>query len=196
MPYRISVPLLCIAPNLGLTRMADSCGGASLRQLAHLHDWHIGKAAYVETPDRLIDAHRAMPLAGLSGSGISSSNGAQQSHAGGQGAAISDINARNGNESGLSFYTHILDQYDPSGSRVIAATVGETPCVLDGLLYHQTGLSIEEHYTDTGPRVRPCVRADAVPWLPFCATLAQYQETPSASAVRSGSGTVASRYSR
>ena len=136
--------------NLGLTRMADSCRGASLRQLAHLHDWHISEAAYGEALGRLIDAHRAMPLAGLWGSGISSSSDGQQFHAGGRGAAISDINARNGNEPGVSFYTHISDQYDPFGSRVIAATAGEAPYVLDGLLYHQTGLSIEEHYTDTG----------------------------------------------
>jgi TnpA family transposase len=33
---------------------------------------------------------------------------------------------------------------------VIAATASEAPHVLDGLLYHQTGLAIEEHYTDTG----------------------------------------------
>jgi TnpA family transposase len=26
----------------------------------------------------------------------------------------------------------------------------QAPYVLDGLLYHATGLSIEEHYTDTG----------------------------------------------
>jgi TnpA family transposase len=136
--------------NLGLTRMADSCQGASLRQLAHLHDWHISEAAYGEALGRLIDAHRAMPLAGLWGSGVSSSSDGQQFHAGGRGAAISDINARNGNEPGVSFYTHISDQYDPFGSRVIAATAGEAPYVLDGLLYHQTGLSIEEHYTDTG----------------------------------------------
>jgi TnpA family transposase len=33
---------------------------------------------------------------------------------------------------------------------VIAATASEPPHVLDGLLYHQTGLEIAEHYTDTG----------------------------------------------
>lgn len=136
--------------NLGLTRMADSCRGASLRQLAHLHDWHISEAAYGEALARLIDAHRALPLAGLWGSGISSSSDGQQFHAGGRGAAISDINARNGNEPGVSFYTHVSDQYGPFSSRVIAATAGEAPYVLDGLLYHHTGLSIEEHYTDTG----------------------------------------------
>jgi TnpA family transposase len=34
----------------------------------------------------------------------------------GRGAAIGDINARNGNEPGVSFYTHVSDQYDPFAS--------------------------------------------------------------------------------
>jgi len=33
---------------------------------------------------------------------------------------------------------------------VIAATAGEAPHVLDGLLYHQSGLRIAEHFVDTG----------------------------------------------
>lgn len=136
--------------NLGLTRMAETCQGATLRQLAHLHDWHISEAAYGEALGRLIDVHRSLPLAALWGDGTTSSSDGQLFHAGGRGAAISDINARNGNEPGVSFYTHVSDQYDPFASRVIAATAGEAPYVLDGLLYHATGLSIEEHYTDTG----------------------------------------------
>src|SRR3546814_19992399 len=47
-------------------------------------------------------------------------------------------------------YTHVSDRYDPFATRVIAATAGEAPYVLDGLPYQQTGLTIEEHYTDTG----------------------------------------------
>jgi len=129
--------------NLGLTRMADTCHGATLRQLAHLHDWHISEAGYTE-------AHRTVPLAALWGDGTSSSSDGQLFHAGGRGAAISDINARNGSEPGVSFYTHVSDQYDPFSTRVIAATAGEAPYVLDGLVYHSTGLSIEEHYTDSG----------------------------------------------
>lgn len=136
--------------NLGLTRMADTCHGATLRQLAHLHDWHISEVAYGEALGRLIDMHRTLPLATLWGDGTTSSSDGQLFHAGGRGAAIGDINARNGNEPGVSFYTHVSDQYDPFASRVIAATAGEAPYVLDGLLYHATGLSIEEHYTDTG----------------------------------------------
>lgn len=42
--------------NLGLTRMAETCRGASLRQLALVHDWHVSEAAYAEALARLIDA--------------------------------------------------------------------------------------------------------------------------------------------
>jgi TnpA family transposase len=63
--------------NLGLTRMSETCRGASLRQLALVHDWHVH-------------------------------------------------------------------------TKVIAATAGEAPHVLDGLLYHQSGLVIEEQAVDTG----------------------------------------------
>jgi TnpA family transposase len=47
------------------------------------------------------------------------------------------------------FYTHISDQYTPFYSRVIAANARDATYVLDGLLYHESDLRIEEHYTDT-----------------------------------------------
>ena len=48
----------------------------------------------------------------------------------------------------MLFYTHISDQYAPFHTKVINATVDATH-VLDGLLYHESGLKGEEHYTDT-----------------------------------------------
>jgi TnpA family transposase len=47
------------------------------------------------------------------------------------------------------FYTHISDQYTPFYSRVIAANARDATYVLGGLLYHESDLRIEEHYTDT-----------------------------------------------
>jgi len=89
--------------NLGLTRMADTCQAATLRQLAHLHDWYVSETAYGEALARLIDAHRVLPLSALWGGGTTSPSDDQLFHAGGRGAAIGDINARNGNEPGVSF---------------------------------------------------------------------------------------------
>jgi TnpA family transposase len=136
--------------NLGLTRMSESCRGASLRQLALVHDWHVSEAGYAEALARLIDAHRARPLSKIWGDGTKASSDGQHFFAGGHGEAIADVNARHGNEPGVSFYTHISDQYGPFHTKVIAATAGEAPHVLDGLLYHQSGLQIDEHAVDTG----------------------------------------------
>ena len=56
---------------------------------------------------------------------------------------------RYGREPGVLFYTHVSDQYAPFHTRVINATAGDATYVLDGLLYHESELAIEEHYTDT-----------------------------------------------
>jgi TnpA family transposase len=136
--------------NLGLSRMAEACRGATLRQLAWVHDWHIREETYAAALSRLINAHRAIPLAQLWGTGTTSSSDGQYFRAGGRGEKLADINARHGNEPGVTFYTHLSDQFGPYYTKVIAATASEAPHVLDGLLYHQTGLETEEHYTDTG----------------------------------------------
>ena len=135
--------------NLGLNRMADAIRGVTSRQLALVHDWHIREESY-RAALASIDPHRALPLASVWGAGRTSSSDGQYFRAGGTGAAIADVNARHGNEPGVSFYTHISDQFGPFYTKVIAATASEAPHVLDGLLYHDTGLAIEEHYTDTG----------------------------------------------
>jgi TnpA family transposase len=136
--------------NLGLSRMAESCKGHSLRQLAWMHDWHVREECYAAALARLIEAHRALPLARIWGDGTTSSSDGQFFRAGGSGEALGDVNARHGNEPGVAFYTHISDQFGPFHTKVIAATASEAQHVLDGLLQHGTGLRMIEHYTDTG----------------------------------------------
>jgi TnpA family transposase len=136
--------------NLGLTRMAESCRGPTLRQLAWTHDWHVREECYAAALARLIEAHRALPLAAAWGDGTTSSSDGQFFRAGGRGEAVGDVNARHGNEPGVAFYTHVSDQFGPFHTKVIAATASEAPHVLDGLLRHGTGLRFAEHYVDTG----------------------------------------------
>lgn len=174
--------------NLGLTRMSETCRGASLRRLGLVQDWHVSEAAYAEALARIIDAHRALPLARVWGDGTTSSSDGQHFFAGGHGEAIADINARHGNEAGVSFYTHVSDQYGPfhtiarrsaceaagrvAAGGVIAATAGGAPHVLDGLLYHRSGLAPEEHDVGDGPTpgsasgCRPAARTGPGPTIP------------------------------
>jgi hypothetical protein len=92
----------------------------------------------------------ASAAAQIWGEGETSSSDGQYFQAGGHGEAIADVNARHGDEPGVSFYTHVSDQFSPYHTKVIAATASEARHVLDGLLNHQSGLRIEEHYTDRG----------------------------------------------
>lgn len=48
----------------------------------------------------------------------------------------------------MLFYTHISDQYTLFYTKVIAANARDATHVLDGLLYHESDLRVEEHYTD------------------------------------------------
>ncbi len=54
-----------------------------------------------------------------------------------------------GSSPGRTFYTHISDQYAPFHTKVVNVGVRDSTYVLDGLLYHESDLRIEEHYTDT-----------------------------------------------
>jgi TnpA family transposase len=83
------------------------------------------------------------------GEGKTSSSDGQRFRAAGRGEATGQVNLGYGNEPGVLFYTHISDQYTPFYSKVIAANARDATYVLDGLLYHESDLRIEEHYTDT-----------------------------------------------
>jgi TnpA family transposase len=91
-----------------------------------------------------------LPFAANWGEGKTSSSDGQRFRAGGRGEAAGQVNPKYGNDPGVTFYTHVSDQYAPFHTKVINAAVRDATHVLDGLLYHESDLCIEEHYTDTG----------------------------------------------
>jgi len=141
--------ILADAINLGLSRMADACPGITLSRLSGVSDWHIRDETYSKALAEIVNFHDELPFAEHWGDGTTSSSDGQRFRAGGRGEAGGQINARYGNEPGVMFYTHISDQYAPFHTKVINATVRDATHVLDGLLYHESDLQIEEHYTDT-----------------------------------------------
>jgi TnpA family transposase len=136
--------------NLGLTRMSEACHETTWRQLSWTADWHVREECYAQALAGLIDAQHRQPLAAYWGSGTTSSSDAQFFRAGGRGEVGGLVNLHYGQDPGVKFYTHLSDQFGPFHTKVIAATANEAPYVLDGLLYHQSSLVINEHYTDTG----------------------------------------------
>ena len=141
--------ILADAFNLGLEKMAEACPGTSLSKLAWLVAWHIRDESYSKGLAELVNAQHKLPFAAHWGEGTTSSSDGQRFRAGGHGESAGNRNAKYGSDPGVLFYTHLSDQYAPFYTKVINANVRDATHVLDGLLYHESQLRIEEHYTDT-----------------------------------------------
>jgi len=141
--------ILADAINLGLTKMAESCPDTTYARLSWLHAWHIRDETYSAALAELVNAQSRHPFADNWGDGTTSSSDGQRFPVGGKAESTGHINLKYGLRPGRLFYTHISDQYAPFSTRVINANVRDATYVLDGLLYHESDLRIQEHYTDT-----------------------------------------------
>lgn len=180
--------ILADAINLGLSKMAESCPGSTYAKLAWLQAWHIRDETYSAALAEMTNAQFSQPFAAYWGDGTTSSSDGQNFKAGGRGQFAGQVNLKYGQEPGVQFYTHISDQYAPFHVKVINATVRDATHVLDGLLYHESDLRIEEHYTDTagftdhvfalmpplGFRFAPRIRDLADKRLYICGNAKQY----------------------
>jgi len=141
--------ILADAINLGLTKMAEACPGSTLSKLDTLRAWHIRDDTYAKGLAELVNRQHRTPFAANWGAGTTSSSDGQHFKVGGHGEHTGHVNLRHGADPGVTIYTHISDQYAPFHTKVITAPVRDATHVLDGLLYHESELRIEEHYTDT-----------------------------------------------
>ena len=141
--------ILADGTNLGLARMAAACPGVSLSTLSRIATWHIRDETYAKALAEIVNHHHRLAFAGHWGEGTTSSSDGQRYRTGGLGDARGQVNARYGSDPGVTFYTHVSDQYAPFHTKLISTTVRDATHVLDGLLYHESELRIEEHYTDT-----------------------------------------------
>jgi TnpA family transposase len=141
--------ILSDAINLGLTKMAESCPGTTYAKLSWLQAWHIRDETYSRSLAELVNAQFHHVFAGYWGDGTTSSSDGQRFKAGGKAENSGHVNPKYGSEPGRTFYTHISDQYAPFSTKVVNVGVRDSTYVLDGLLYHESDLRIEEHYTDT-----------------------------------------------
>ncbi len=141
--------ILADAINLGLTKMVESCQGMTYAKLSWLQAWHIRDETYGAALSELVNAQLGQSFAENWGDGTTSSSDGQRFRAGSKAESTGHINPKYGAEPGRMFYTHISDQYSPFSIKVVNVGVRDSTYVLDGLLYHESDLRIEEHYTDT-----------------------------------------------
>jgi TnpA family transposase len=143
--------ILADAINLGLRKMSAACPGTSYARLSWLAAWYIRDKTYSKALAEVVNAQHRQPLAsGDPGSG----DGLHHPTASGFAQEVwSSKLAKSTFDTGPSlavlFYTHVSDRFAPFHIKVINANVRDATHVLDGLLYHESDLRIEEHYTDT-----------------------------------------------
>ena len=135
--------------NLGLSKMAACSPGITFDKLSWLQAWHIRDETYTNALAMLVNAQLQNPFAQHWGDGSTSSSDGQRFRTGNRGERSGQINPRYGRSPGRQFYTHISDQYSPFSTKIINVGIRDSTYVLDGLLYHESDLRIEEHYTDT-----------------------------------------------
>lgn len=141
--------ILADAINLGLRQMAHVSPGISLNQLAWMSDYYLREETYQKALSEIINFHHHFPFSGYWGAGKTASTDGQQFPIYSRKGHTAYTNAKYGTAPSAMFYTHISDQYSPFYTQPITATARDATYVLDGLLYHQSDLTIEEIYTDT-----------------------------------------------
>ncbi|MBU6140404.1 MAG: Tn3 family transposase [Proteobacteria bacterium] len=135
--------------NIGLAKMAESCPGTSYAKLSWLQAWHIRDETYSAALGELVNAQLQEAFSKNWGDVTTSSSDGQRFRANSKAESTGHINPKYGAEPGRMFYTHISDTYSPFSIKVVNVGVRDSTYVLDGLLYHESDLRIQEHYTDT-----------------------------------------------
>lgn len=87
--------------------------GIPLAMLSHVAAWHIREETYTKALAEVVNHHHRIGLAGHWGDGTTSSSDGQRFRTGGHSDTYGPVNARYGNDPGVTLYTHISDQYAP-----------------------------------------------------------------------------------
>jgi len=114
--------LLADGVNLGLRKMADACDTRTFWELLRIGKWHVREETMARSLAMIVEAQSALPMVRFWGAGNTSSSDGQHFPAGSTGEALNVVNARYGNEPGLSAYSHVSDQYAPFATQIIPAT--------------------------------------------------------------------------
>lgn len=143
--------ILADAINLGLVKMAECSPGMTFAKLSWLQAWHIRDETYSTALAEIVNAQSSHSFSEHWGDGTTSSSDGQRFRTANRAENHGYTNPKYGREPGKSIYTHLSDQYAPFHANIMDITTGlrDSSYVLDGLLYHESDLRIEEHYTDT-----------------------------------------------
>lgn len=140
--------LMAMGTNIGLSKMSDSTPGISYKQMANSAQWRLYDDAMKKAQSTLVNYHHKLFLSVFWGDGSTSSSDGMRVQVG-VSSLHADANPHYGTGKGATMYRFVSDQFSTFYTKVINTNARDAVHVIDGLLYHETDLNIEEHYTDT-----------------------------------------------
>jgi TnpA family transposase len=133
--------------NIGLHTMAQITHGVTYKQLKRVSDWQMTEEAQHAALAALVHAISRLDATLYWGEGRTSASDGQRfalPH-----KVLQQTYSTRFSDFALEFYSFVADNYAPYYSLPIECTDRDAPFVLDGLLYNESDLELEEHYTDT-----------------------------------------------
>ena len=133
--------------NLGLYTMEKVAPDIAYRRLKYVSDWRLVEENQRAALAAIVHGISRLDAAGHWGDGTTSASDGQRFAM--PQRVLQRTYSTRFNDFALEFYSFVADNYAPFYSRPIECTDRDAPFVLDGVLYHESDLDLEEHYTDT-----------------------------------------------
>jgi len=133
--------------NIGPYTMARLTEGISYKQIRNVTDWQLTEEGQRQALAQLVNAISDLDVTQAWGEGKTSSSDGQRFYL--RRKVLQRTYSHRFSDYALEFYSFVADNYAPFYSMSIECTDRDAAYVLDGLLYNESDLALEEHYTDT-----------------------------------------------
>lgn len=140
--------LMAMGANIGLSKMADATPGITYHQMANAVQWRLYDDAMLRAQATLVNFQHKLKLSSFWGDGSTSSSDGMRVQVG-VSSLHAEANPHYGTGKGATMYRFVSDQFSTFYTKVINTNTRDAVHVIDGLLHHETDLTIQEHYTDT-----------------------------------------------
>jgi len=133
--------------NIGPYTMSRLAGDITYRQIKRITDWQLTEEAQRQALADIVNAISRLDVTQVWGEGKTSSSDGQRFRL--KRKVLQRTYSHRFRDYALEFYSFVADNYAPFYSTAIECTDRDAAYVLDGLLYNESDLALEEHFTDT-----------------------------------------------
>jgi TnpA family transposase len=143
----ILAALMAYGCNIGPYNMARLVENISYEQIKRVTDWQLTEEGQRSALSQVVNALSHLDVTQYWGAGkTSSSDGQRFSY---RQKVLQQTYSHSFHDFALEFYSFVADNYAPFYTVPIECTDRDAAYVLDGLLYNESDLALEEHFTDT-----------------------------------------------